>query len=239
MDLYPAIDIHQGKVVRASRADLSHSTVYHDDPIVCAEAFVAAGAHWLHVVDLARAFGVGDQTALVAALVRRVNVPVQAGGGTWTADGVAELRDCGVQRILLGARAAADEQALADLTDQFATDSLGLALDIKDGRVWSRDRDAAGGFTPAELARRAGAAGIALLAVTELSREGKMGGADVAGAAALARESGMQVLVSGGVHDLADLERIRDAGLAGAIVGRALYEQRFTLQEALVCLRLP
>ena len=239
MDLFPAIDIHNGRVVRASRADLSHSTVYHDDPIACAVEFVEAGARWLHVVDLERAFGVGDQTPLVAALVRRVNVPVQAGGGTWTAEGVAELRDCGVQRILLGARAAADEQALADLTDQFAADSLGLALDIKDGRAWSRDWDGARAFTPVELARRAGAAGITLLAATELSREGKMGGADIAGAAGLASESGMDVLVSGGVHDLADLERIRDAGLAGAIVGRALYEKRFTLQEALACLRLP
>ena len=222
--------------MRASRTDLSHSTVYHDDPIACAMAFVAAGARWLHVVDLARAFGVGDQTPLVAALVRRVNVPVQAGGGTWTAEGVAELRDCGVQRILLGARAAADEATLADLTDQFAADSLGLALDIKDGRVWSRDWEAAGSFTPIDLARRAGAAGVTLLAVTELSREGKMGGADVAGAAALARETGLDVLVSGGVEDLADLTRIRDAGLAGAIIGRALYEQRFTVQEALDCL---
>jgi phosphoribosylformimino-5-aminoimidazole carboxamide ribotide isomerase len=239
MDLFPAIDIHAGRVVRASRADLAKSTSYHPDPLGCAAEFVAAGARWLHVVDLDRAFGVGDQTALLAALVKRVDVPVQAGGGTWTADGVAELRDIGIQRILLGARAAGDPAVLADIAEQFASESLGLALDVKDGRAWSRQWDQAKGFTPAELALRAGAAGIGLLAVTELSREGAMQGADVAGASHLADSSGMDVLVSGGVNDLADLKRIRDAGLAGAIVGRALFEKRFTLQEALACLTLP
>jgi phosphoribosylformimino-5-aminoimidazole carboxamide ribotide isomerase len=239
LDLYPAIDIHAGRVVRASRADLASSAAYHPDPIGCAAEFVAAGARWLHVVDLDRAFGIGDQTALLASLVKRVDVPVQAGGGTWTADGVAELRDIGIQRILLGARAAGDKAVLADIMEQFASDSLGLALDVKDGRAWSRLWDRAGTFTPERLATRAAEAGIGLLAVTELSREGALGGADVAGAAALATATGMDVLVSGGVNALADLERIRDAGLAGAIVGRALFERRFTLQEALVCFRLP
>ncbi|MFI5280504.1 MAG: 1-(5-phosphoribosyl)-5-[(5-phosphoribosylamino)methylideneamino] imidazole-4-carboxamide isomerase [Gemmatimonadales bacterium] len=239
MDLFPAIDIHAGRVVRASRADLARATAYHPDPLGCAAEFVAAGARWLHVVDLDRAFGVGDQTALLASLVKRVDVPVQAGGGTWTADGVAELRDIGIQRILLGARAAGEEAVLADITEQFASDSLGLALDVRDGRAWSRQWDQARMFTPGELAERASEAGIGLLAVTDLSREGALGGADVAGATALAKASGMEVLVSGGVNDLADLKRIRDAGLAGAIVGRALFEKRFTLQEALVCISLP
>ena len=236
MDLYPAIDIHAGRVVRASRSDLAKATAYHPDPLGCAAEFVAAGARWLHVVDLDRAFGVGDQTALLASLVKRVDVPVQAGGGTWTADGVAELRDIGIQRILLGARATGEEAVLADITEQFASDSLGLALDVKDGRAWSRQWEEARSFTPEQLARRAADAGIGLLAVTEISREGALRGADVAGAVTLARASGMDVLVSGGVNDLADLARIRDAGLAGAIVGRALFEKRFTLSEALACL---
>jgi phosphoribosylformimino-5-aminoimidazole carboxamide ribotide isomerase len=239
LELFPAIDIHAGRVVRATRVDLAKSTAYHPDPLGCAAEFVAAGARWLHVVDLDRAFGVGDQTALLASLVKRVDVPVQAGGGTSTADGVAELRDIGIQRILLGARAAGDPAVLRDITDQFASDSLGLAIDVKDGHAWSRQWEAARSFTPGQLAKRAAEAGIELLAVTELSREGALGGSDVAGAAALAKSSGMDVVVSGGVNDLEDLARIRDAGLAGAIVGRALFEKRFTLQEALVCLSLP
>ncbi len=235
MELYPAIDIHQGRVVRASRRDLGRVTLYHPDPFAAAEAFVAAGTRWLHLVDLDRAFGVGDQTALVASLVKRLPVPVQVGGGLWTAEAVAEMRDAGVQRVLLGTRAVADEQALADLTDQFATDSLGLTLDLEDGRVWARNWDGAQAMTPELVAARAAAAGITLLAVTDLAREGGLGGSNVDDAAALGRSAGLDVVVSGGVNGIADLERIRDAGLAGAIVGRALFDGRLTIEEALRC----
>jgi phosphoribosylformimino-5-aminoimidazole carboxamide ribotide isomerase len=236
VDLFPAIDIHEGKVVRASRSDLSRATLYHPDPFAVLDQFVAAGARWVHVVDLDRAFGVGDQTALVAALVKRSPVPIQLGGGLWRSDDVAELRDAGVQRVLLGAQAAEDEELLRELADQFAADCLGLAIDVQDGRVWSRSWPDAGDWKPEDLARRAAAQGIETLAVTELSREGRLGGADVRGAAALAQETGMDVVVSGGVDGLDDLRRIEAAGLAGAIVGRALFEKRFTLQEAFACL---
>jgi phosphoribosylformimino-5-aminoimidazole carboxamide ribotide isomerase len=236
MELYPAIDIHRGQVVRASRADLSSVTVYHRDPFVVAEQFVEAGARWVHVVDLDRAFSVGDQTALVAALVKRLPVPVQLGGGLWTADDVAELRDVGVQRILLGARAVADPASLAELADLFAEDCLGLALDVKDGRVWARGWSEASDWLPEDVAGRARDAGIRVLAVTELAHEGRLGGADIAGATALARATGMDVIVSGGVSSLADLERLQKAGMAGAIVGRALFEKQFTIGEALACL---
>ncbi len=236
MEIFPAIDIHRGQVVRASRSDLSRATLYDPDPLAVADRFAAAGARWVHVVDLDRAFGVGDQTTLVATLVKRLDIPVQVGGGPSTADEVAELRDCGVQRILLGSRAAADEATLAELADQFAADCLGLAIDVQDGRVWSRNWPEASQWTPAGLAQRAKQAGIETLVVTELGHEGKLKGSDVDGAAALARESGMDVIVSGGVDGLDDLLRIEAAGLAGAIVGRALFEKRFTLQEALACL---
>jgi phosphoribosylformimino-5-aminoimidazole carboxamide ribotide isomerase len=236
LELYPAIDIHHGQVVRASRTDLTSATVYHPDPFAVAEQFVAAGARWVHVVDLDRAFGVGDQTPLVAALVKRLPVPVQLGGGLWTADDVAELRDVGVQRILLGARAVADRATLAELVDQFAEECLGLALDVKDGRAWARNWPEASDWLPEDVAGRARDAGIRVLAVTELGHEGRLGGADVAGAAALAQATGMDVIVSGGVSSLADLERLQEGGMAGAIVGRALFERQFTLEEALVCL---
>ena len=237
--LVPAIDIHQGKVVRASRSDLSRAVVYDADPFAVADRFAAAGARWIHVVDLDRAFGVGDQTALVAAIVKRLNVPVQVGGGLWRPDDVTELRDLGVQRVLLGARAAVETHTLGELIDQFATDCLGIAVDIQAGRVWSRDWPEAVGWVPADLAKKAAEAGLRTMAVTELSREGRLGGADVAQAAELARATGMDVMVSGGVDGLADLQRIEAAGLAGAIVGRAIYEGRFTLEEALACLSSP
>ena len=236
MILFPAIDIHNGKVVRASRSDLSKAVTYDPDPLAVADRFAAAGAQWVHVVDLDRAFGVGDQTPLIAALVKRLKIPVQAGGGMWQPDEVAELRDWGVQRVLVGARAIADDVLLADLIDQFSLDCLGVAIDIEHDRVWARNWLEAGSWSPAAIAGRAKEAGITTVSVTELSREGRLGGADVAQARALADATGMDIIISGGIDGLDDLRRVEAAGLAGAIVGRALFEGRFTLEEALACL---
>lgn len=235
MEIFPAIDIHAGRVVRASRRGLEGATVHHDDPFALAERYQAQGARWLHVVDLDRAFGVGDQTPLLAALVRRLAIPVQVGGGLWTLESAEEMRDIGVQRVLLGARAVATPSLLAVITDQLSPDSLGVSIDAEGGRLWSRQWDEAPRWTPLEIAVRARAAGVTTVVLTELAREGALGGADVDGARALARDAGVEVIVSGGVNGLDDLERIRAAGLAGAVVGRGLLEGRFTLPEALAC----
>lgn len=209
--------------------------MYHADPLALAEEWAAAGARWLHVVDLDRAFGTGSQTALVAAMVRRLSIPVQVGGGLVDTDSVAEMRDYGVQRVVLGARAAADQSSLAELADQFSEDTLAIALDVKDGRCWARGWHEAAAYTPLDLARRAREAGISLIVHTDLSREGALQGANVSAAATLARAAEVSVLVSGGVSSLSDLARIKGAGLSGAVVGRGLFEKRFTLEEALAC----
>jgi phosphoribosylformimino-5-aminoimidazole carboxamide ribotide isomerase len=235
LDLYPAIDIRAGQAVRAPRASLEGAVLVHRDAIAFAERLAAEGATWLHVVDLERAFGVGDQTPLIAALVKRLAIPVQVAGGLRDADAVLALRDAGVQRALLDARVAAQPRVLAQLADQFAEDSLGLALDLEDGRAWGRHWPDARHHSPEALARAATEAGLRVIAVTDLGREGALAGPDVETAGRLARDAGADVLVSGGIRDLADLARIRDAGLAGAVVGRALDETRFTLREAIAC----
>jgi phosphoribosylformimino-5-aminoimidazole carboxamide ribotide isomerase len=235
LDLFPAIDIRAGQVARASRDAALPVHVYHPDPFAVAEGYLQAGARWVHVVDLDRAYGLGDQTALVSALVKRLPIPVQVGGGLAGVEEIERMRDLGVQRVVLGSRAAADVRGLTELTDQFAEASLALAVDIRDGVIWVRDGSPPAGERPLELARRAHAGGITTLVVTDLSREGALAGANVGQAEALAREAGVEVIVSGGIAQLDDLRRLRDAGLAGAVVGRALYEKRFTLEEALAC----
>jgi phosphoribosylformimino-5-aminoimidazole carboxamide ribotide isomerase len=235
VEIYPAIDIRGGQVVRASRTDPAAAVVYDPDPFAVADRYVAAGARWVHVVDLDRAFGLGDQRALVAQLVKRLAIPVQLGGGLWRHDDVMAMRDAGVQRVVLGVRALADPRALRDLVDALSEDCLALAVDGNNGRGWSRDWPGAERHSPAELARAGRDAGVATVVYTDLAREGRLGGASVPAAAALARTSGAAVVVSGGVDSLAELAAIRDAGLAGAVVGRALFEHRFTLPEALAC----
>ncbi len=235
MELYPAIDIRAGRVVRMSRSDATRQTRYHDDPLAVADGYLAAGARWAHVVDLDRAFGLGEQSVLVSAIVKRLPIPVQLGGGLSTADDALRMRDLGVQRVVLGMRAAESVESLAETADLFAEDFLAIAVDVRDGVLWARDWPEAGRVSPRALMERARSAGLVLAVHTDLSREGSLLGANVAGADALARAAGMKVLVSGGINSLADLERIRDAGLEGAVVGRALFEGRFTLQDALAC----
>ena len=235
MEIFPAIDIRGGRVVRASRTDPAAAVVYHADPLAVADGYAAAGARWVHLVDLDRAFGRGDQSALVAQLVKRLAIPVQLGGGLWRHDDVLAMRDAGVQRVVLGVRALSDRPALRELVDALSEDCLALAVDSDGGRGWARDWPGASELTAVELARLGHEAGIATVVYTDLAKEGRLTGANAAAAGALAREAGMDVIVSGGVESLAELAALRTAGLAGAVIGRALFEGRFTLEEALAC----
>ena len=235
MELYPAIDIRAGRVVRVRRGDPASEIVYHHDPLAVAEAYARDGARWIHVVDLDRVFGAGDQCALIAELVRRVPLRWQAGGGATTADEAERLFGCGVSRVLV--RALAGGAGLAELARRLGGARLAVAVDVAAG-AHGTGRPRPHALEPAgaaALAREAAGAGIGTVVYTDLALEGRLGGTDVGGAAALARAAGVAVIVSGGVHSLEEISTIRDAGLAGVVVGRALYEGRFTLAEALAC----
>lgn len=238
MDLYPAIDIRAGRVVRVRRGDPSSEIVYHDDPAAVAERYAREGARWVHVVDLDRVFGSGQQTALIGDLARRFPLRLQCGGGLADAEEVAAVLACGVERAIVRGAAARALGWLEALAARFGGSRLAVAIDVAGDGPGSAPRGAGEGLTArdaAALARNAARAGIRTVIYTDLGREGLLVGTDVRSAAALARDSGADVIVSGGIHTLDELARVRDAGLAGAIVGRALFEGRFTLREALAC----
>ncbi len=242
MELYPAIDIRAGRVVRVRRGDPASEILYHPDPGAVLDGYAREGARWVHVVDLDRVFGVGEQTALIAALVRRAPLKVQVGGGVSAAADVEAVLATGAARVIVRATIEAEPggAGFPDLVRRFGRERLALALDIRAAgggsvataaaRVHALEPEAA-----LARARRAAGTGIRTVVCTDLGREGRLGGAGVASAATVAREAGVDVIVSGGVQSLEELMRIRDAGLAGAVVGRALFEKRFTLREALAC----
>jgi phosphoribosylformimino-5-aminoimidazole carboxamide ribotide isomerase len=235
VELYPAIDIRAGRVVRVRRGDPGSEIVYHTDPLVVAERYARDGARWIHVVDLDRVFGAGDQTALIEELVRRVPLRWQAGGGAATAEEADALFACGISRVIV--RASGGAAGLQDLAESCGGARLAVALDVAGQPAGASARsphalDHAGAVA---LARAASSAGIATVVYTDLGLEGRLGGADVGGAVALAAAAGVEVIVSGGISALAEISSIRDAGVAGAVVGRALYEGKFTLREALAC----
>jgi phosphoribosylformimino-5-aminoimidazole carboxamide ribotide isomerase len=234
VELYPAVDVQGGRVVRLRQGEAHRATAYADDPIGVADQFARAGARWVHFVDLDRAFGRGDNRALARRFLAAATVPVQVGGGLRTEDAIAEMLAWGATRVVIGTKAATDPALVARLLEQHGATRLAIGIDAKDGQVAVRGWTEVFDLTARALAERVRSQGVRTVIYTDVARDGMLTGPDVAGASALAT-LGLEVIASGGVASLDDLHAIRAAGLAGAIVGRALYEGRFTLSEALRC----
>ncbi len=233
MQIYPAIDIQDGRLGRAgagARADA-------DDPVAVAAALLAAGASWLHVVDLDRAYRTGrDNDAVVRAICALAGARVQVGGRLQDAADVLHALQLGAARAVVATPAAADGAALARIAAAAAPTLLAVSVDVRAGRLAARGESAPLGVTPPELLRRAVARQIGVAVYRDLDRDGTLEGPDLAGAAALLGH-GAEVIVAGGIGSVADLRAAREAGVNGAVVGRALHEGRLTLREALACSR--
>jgi phosphoribosylformimino-5-aminoimidazole carboxamide ribotide isomerase len=234
VDLFPSIDIRSGRVVRLSQGEATRQTVYGDDPVAVAERFVQQGASWIHVVDLDRALGTGDNLSAVAQIANRVGsrVRLQLGGGFRTLELVRAGLDLGVARVVIGTAAAEDPNFVASAVSVTGSERLAVGIDARGGKVALRGWTETSTESAEELARRVVADGIGTVIYTDIGRDGMLGGPDLAGAAALLA-TGARVIVSGGVASVEDIRAALASGLAGVIVGRALYEGRLTLSEAL------
>ncbi len=224
MQIYPAIDITRGKVAHLS-----------EDPAIVAERFLAEGATWLHVVDMDRAFETGgDNTAHVRRIALLPGASVQLGGLLRTTEQVRRGMDAGAARVVAATAVLIDPPLLESLMTAAGSGRLAVAIDVRRGSPVLRGSNAPLRETAADLAQRARAAGVETIVYRDVERDGQLAGFDADGAAALL-PAGARVIVSGGGASLGDVRSARVAGLAGAIIGRALYEGRFTLREAIVC----
>ena len=232
MDLYPAIDLLGGRVVRLRQGDYSDETVYGDDPVAVARAFAVAGARWIHVVDLDAARS-GDPVnrPVVAAIVSAVDgaARVQTGGGVRSLADARELADAGVARVVMGSAAVSDPSLVEAASGVVA---VAVGLDHRDGDVavhgWTEGSglaldDAYALFPTADV-----------FVITDIGRDGMLVGPDLDGLARSAQLAGVPVIASGGVSSLDDVIALtRIENLGGVITGKALYEGRFTIAEAL------
>jgi phosphoribosylformimino-5-aminoimidazole carboxamide ribotide isomerase len=235
VDLFPAVDIRGGRVTHVRTGAAPVPSVYGDDPAAAVERLAALGAPWVHLVDLDRAYGTGSNRDVVRAVLGDATVPVQVAGAFDTEAAIDEMLSWGAARVVIGCAAAASEPALVErLVRRHGSGRLAVGIDAKDGRVAPRGGSATSDLPARLLARIVHGLGARLAVYTDVTRDGALAGPDITGALGIAMQ-GLEVVVSGGVGALADIAAVRDARLAGAIVGRALHEGRFTLVEALTC----
>lgn len=237
-EIVPAVDLKAGRCVRLVQGRAEAETVFSDDPVAMARRWEASGARRLHVVDLDGAFAGGPaQTDLVGAMIRAVSIPVEVGGGLREMAHVETVLDAGARWAIVGTRAALDPVFLGEVCERFG-ERLMIGIDASDGRVavdgWTRVLD----LDAIALARDAAAAGAAGIIYTDIARDGTQGGPNLWSTEAVARAAGIPVLASGGVGSLEDIRQLATVpGLAGVIVGRALYSGAVDLAAAVAEIR--
>jgi len=240
--VYPAIDVREGRVVRLRQGDYADETRYGDDPLAFATRYADAGATWLHLVDLdaAKAGGYTLQ-ALLRGIVAGTGLQVQTGGGVRTREDVAALLDTGASRVVVGSLAVRDPASVLAWMGEFGSERITVALDTRrdaDG-IW---RLPVHGWTETasetldDLLRRYADGGLKHLLCTDIDRDGMLSGPNIAlYRDVCAAHPSLQLQASGGVRDVADVIASREAGCAGAVLGKALLEGRLSLPEALAC----
>jgi phosphoribosylformimino-5-aminoimidazole carboxamide ribotide isomerase len=234
VDLYPAIDLRGGRVVRLVQGDYDQETAYDDDPVSVAQSFAKAGAPWIHVVDLdAARLGTPTQRGIVAAIAHAVDVPVQTGGGVRSGVDVDELLALGVARVVMGTVAVEDPELVRHLARRHPG-AIAVGLDQRDGKVALRGWEQGTSLSVLDAWAPYRGEPIGALIVTDIGVDGLLEGPDLAAYRTLIEAVDVPVIASGGVGSLEHLRTLTEIGAEGVIVGKALYERRFTVTEALV-----
>lgn len=243
ISIIPAIDLRDGRCVRLTQGRKDDTTIYDGDPIDIALGYEASGAQMIHLVDLDGAFsdpGSRNRQAL-REIVSRIRIPLQFGGGLRSLDEVAKVIELGVARVVIGTLAVEAPEILDQALRLFGADRIVVGIDARNGQVLTRGWEKEGKLSALELAQNVASIGIERIIYTDVARDGMLTGVNVEQTCIIARESGLKVTASGGVSSLEDIELLLNAvrGNSGAgqidsvIIGKAFYEGRFTLEEAL------
>jgi phosphoribosylformimino-5-aminoimidazole carboxamide ribotide isomerase len=230
--IFPAIDLRNGKIVRLVQGDPNQQTTYGDDPRAQAEQFKAEDAEWIHVINLSGAFGEDAQANLKALeAILSVGLKVEFGGGIRDEETIRIPLEMGAERVFLGT-AAIQNPALVDwAVARYGPARIAADIGVRDGLVMVKGWQQATPLTMLEAGRRFKAQGLERCVLTDVRRDGAGTGVSVDSAVELQTATGLKVVASGGVSSLEDVQRVKQAGLAGVIIGRALYEGKLTIAE--------
>lgn len=233
MIIYPAIDIIGGKCVRLQQGSYSDVTVFGDSPVDMARKWESLGAEYLHVVDLDGArSGKSENAEIIAQIAKTLKIPVQIGGGIRTLETIETYLSGGLSRVILGTSAVNNREMLISALKEYK-DKIAVGIDAKDGKVaihgWEKTSD----FTAVEFAKEVEALGTKTIIYTDISRDGMLKGPNLQAMKEMADSVSLNVIASGGVSKLADIVDLKQTGVSGVIVGKALYTGNVNLKEAI------
>ena len=233
MQLYPAIDMKNGKCVRLRQGAFKDITVNSEHPEEIAALWQEKGATFLHLVDLDGALAgrsVNEET--IKKIVSSVNIPVEIGGGIRSEEAIKNMLALGVKRVIIGTKAVEEPEFLKDMVEKFGADAIAAGVDAKDGMVAIQGWEQVSTVTATDLCLKMKEYGVKHIIYTDISRDGMLSGPNIPATKKLTEETGLDIIASGGVSCMEDLQALYDAGISGAIMGKALYEKRVDLEEA-------
>ena len=233
MRLYPAIDIKNGQCVRLKQGVFEDTTVYSNEPFEVAKEFEVAGAKFLHIVDLDGALrGMGANDEALTKILANVNIPLEIGGGIRTMQDIEHRLSMGVSRVILGTKAVESPAFVKDAVMKFGADKIVIGIDAKDGMVAIKGWETISNVDAVSLAMDMKELGVKTIIYTDISKDGMLCGPNFVQTARMVETTGMDIVASGGVSCMKDLEQLEKIGVEGAILGKAIYERRVDLVEA-------
>jgi len=235
VQVIPAIDLMKGKIVRLTRGDPRTAKVYDQfgGPVETAKKWKREGATKLHIIDLDAALGAGDNLAVIAEIAESVNLPIQVGGGIRTVEAAEKLLTSGISQVILGALAFSDVEAIAQVQKRFGQETVIVALDNKEGKIMVEGWKTPTAFGIKGALEKFTTLGVMTFLITSITKDGTLSGPDIDTLSEACKFSNVKIIAAGGIGGLNDLIALKRVGVAGAVIGKALYEDRFTLKEAI------
>jgi len=236
MQLIPAIDLMNGKIVRLSKGDPKTAKVYTEKfgtPLEAAKRWRDEGAGKLHIIDLDAAFVLGNNHPVIAEIAKNVKLPIQVGGGIRNYETAEKLFQTGITQVILGALAFSDPSTIGKIRNKFGIDSVIVALDNKDGQIMVEGWKTATSMTVDEALEKYAQLGVRHFLITSIAQDGMLSGPDLQTLSAATLFPNAKIIAAGGIGSLGDLVALNEIGVEGAVIGKALYENRFTLKEAI------
>lgn len=235
MQLYPAIDLKGGQCVRLKQGAFKDITVYSDSPEKVAAYWEEQGATYLHLVDLDGALaGHSVNEAAIRAIGKAVSIPIEIGGGIRSQESIEAMLDAGISRVIIGTKAVKEPEFIRAMVRAFGPEHIVVGVDAKDGMVAIEGWEKVSTVSASELCGQMKGFGVEHIVYTDITRDGMLTGPNVAYTKKLTEDTGMDIIASGGMSSMEDLARLFEAGVKGAIIGKALYEGRIGLKEAVL-----